>query len=248
MALDGEGKYDWDDAAARGRYVGMAASYAPLGAVISGEATMRSSLDGILDGIEKDARLTKSESPHLAEFGECAAFLLSDLSDFGDNYLQDSLTGIMKDNAEALLNRKWNSLKGGVGAAVAAAGFVAWAIPPLDIPAYFLFLGGWIPYCAIKGQAKRGRRAKDHREEVFSSLYLRADILDRDIGRCFVMDDFLGCRERFEKTYQALDSEERADVGAGLHRMLSAGALDMGEAELDRYLSSLTVSEVAPDA
>ena len=154
----------------------------------------------------------------------------------------------MKDNAEALLNRKWNSLKGGVGAAVAAAGFVAWAIPPLDIPAYFLFLGGWIPYCAIKGQAKRGRRAKDHREEVFSSLYLRADILDRDIGRCFIMDDFLGCRERFGKTYESLAPEERADVEGTLRGMLSAGALEMGEAELDSYLGGLADKGAARDA
>ena len=30
--------------------------------------------------------------------------------------------------------------------------------------------------------------------------------------------------------------------------MLSAGALDMGEVELDSYLSSLLENEVAPDA
>ncbi len=241
MALDDDAGYEGDEGEQKARYAGMAETYRPLERVISGEATMRGTLDALLDGIEADAKLTKSDSPRLTQFGECASFLLSDLG-------RDYLAGSYKRDAEALLNRKWNALKVGASAVTAAVGLILWAIPPLDIPAYALYLAGWVPFSALRRQAQRGKRAKDCREEVFSVLYLQADILDRSIGRAFVMEDFHSARDRFEKTYQALAPDERAYVGAGLRRMLSAGALDMGEAELDSYLGSLTEEGVAPDA
>ena len=100
----------------------------------------------------------------------------------------------------------------------------------------------------IIGIGKQLDRLVERRKKVLQPLYGMAQSLDADIAHAFLYDDFEQNRERFGPTYRSLSGEERAGVDRELHQMLAAGALDMGEAELDRYLSGLREEEVAPDA
>ncbi len=107
------------------------------------------------------------------------------------------------------------------------------------------------PFCGflapIVGTAKRWERLRERRKEALQPLYGVAESLDADISRCFILDDFHSRRDRFGLTYRSLSGDERAEVKQELCRRLEAGALDMGEHELDSYLAGLAGKEETHD-
>ncbi len=141
-------------------------------------------------------------------------------------------------NMSAEYIRRYRSTISNIDAAFvygASAGYLLF-IPPFQLVEAFLFGLGTLGVALNAPAAYRGWKARNNAIEVFAPVCSAAVALDEDIGKAFLMDDFLGRKERFGETYQALAPEERAEVGAGLRRMLSAGALDIGEAELEEML------------
>ncbi len=76
-------------------------------------------------------------------------------------------------------------------------------------------------------------------DEIYAPAYELAQIFDQDIGKCFLYDYFEEQRERFEKTYIALDEEDKTLVDQTLYEQLEFGAVDMAEHELMTYLAEL---------
>lgn len=179
--------------------------------------------------------------------------LLSEKGDLGKTLVEfRELTGAIADcspevfdvkscNMSAEYIRSFRSTISNMNLALvygASAGYLLF-IPPFQLVEAFFFGLGTLSAALNAPAAYRGWKARNNAIEVFAPVCSAAVALDEDIGKAFLMDDFLGRKERFGETYLALAPEERADVEAELRRMLSAGALDMGEAELERYLAGL---------
>ena len=102
------------------------------------------------------------------------------------------------------------------------------------------------------GRIRKGNEESSEEKErcdrTLAPVYEAAWQLDSAIGRLFAADQFHEKRENFERTYRMLDEDGRSAVATEMKEQLCAGAVDMGEAELDRYLSGLRENEVAPDA
>lgn len=222
---------------ARDYYLSIAERYPPFEPVIAGD----DSLVHWIDRIAVDIGNTEEETPVRLEA------------------LCELYNGEVPPDEKIPHESLGKLMASGMGYIVAGVYLPAFAgiaaimfIPPplgelLGVPLLFS-----TPFCGflapIVGTAKRWERLGERRKEALQPLYGVVESLDADISRCFILEDFEGCRGRFELTYRSLTPGERAGVEQELCRRLEAGAIDMGEAELGKYLDSLTVSEVAPDA
>ncbi len=207
--------------------------------------TFEGSLDGIIGGLEAPNGMSDHfQVPHITEFKDYVAMVRDILGDTGTPL--DSPT-LCRD-AAALRGYEQAMTGAAINGTVAALNAACLLLPVVfPVSAFFVLLNGGFCAWNLK-KAKAGKTVKDSKEETFAQLYDAARSIDLDIGKCFLHEHFTWARSRFELTYRSLSGEERADADATLYNMLSAGALDMGEVELDRYLSDLLENEVAPDA
>ena len=188
--------------------------------------------------------------------------LLSGSGDLGKTLTEfTQLTGILAEcspeefdvkscNRDAYSIGRYHRAISDVTTAAMYTGVVSLSLlaPPFVVLEAWLFGVGALALATSAPVAYRGWKAMRNAIEVFAPVCSAAVALDDDIGKAFLMDDFLGKKERFGETYRKLAPEERKGIDAELYRMLSGGALDMGEAELDSYLGSLLENEVALDA
>ncbi len=125
-------------------------------------------------------------------------------------------------------------------AAVIGAAFLA--VPPFVLLEPILLGLGAVGYLRSGKNVRYYNETFNAKETIFNPVRFAASACDLDIGRCFLYGDFMeeGHRhDRFEKTYAGLEPEERSEVRGALREMLAAGALDMGEAQLDSYFAGL---------
>ncbi len=220
-----------------------------LAEALAGTTSLAGTLDSLVEGLrERTGWSSPLESGPWQRFEEYFT-LVSELSRTGadDNEIYRGLheSYVQADNIAS----KRSFLKGsGQSAGVMLAGGLIAAIPPLWIVGTAFCALGALGYAFSGIATLASADLGAHPRHALGELYSRAEALDADIGRAFLYDDVEQNRERFGQTYRALAEEERALVGQDLHRMLAAGALDMGGAELKRYLSSLGENEVTSDA
>ena len=136
----------------------------------------------------------------------------------------------------------WGEFNGfAYAASISAVGVAAvlLMVPPFTLAEPLVALvGGW----GIKSfhkKVKLYQDTKSRRDEIFLPVRKAADSLDQDIGRCFIFEHIRHNRKRFETTYRGLTGKESETIDKQLFEMLDAGALDMGQLELERYLYSI---------
>lgn len=126
---------------------------------------------------------------------------------------------------------------------VGAIGAIGLIIPPLAALEAAVLLsggavGGFFGWCT-KGYGEARKKA----DEIFAPAYAAADAVDADIKRCFPTGRALeACRplsDIEERAYRMMDADGRKEADEELRRKLAAGALDMGEVDLERYLKGL---------
>lgn len=92
----------------------------------------------------------------------------------------------------------------------------------------------------LRGLGRQMDCLVEKRKKGLQPLYGVVESLGTDISRCFILDDFRGCRDRFELTYRSLSGEEREEVDGELHSYLAAGGIPgMDEQQLRGYLTGV---------
>lgn len=207
--------------------------------------TFEGSLEGILGRLEASHGASDYfQIPEIPEFKEYVAMVEDILGDTGTPL---DGPGLFRD-AAALRCYEHSKAGAAINGTVAALNAACLLFPATwPVSALFVLSNGGLCAGNLK-RAKAGKAVKDNKEQVFAPLYDAARSLDIDIGKAFLYEHFTGARSRFELTCRSLSEAERPGVTDELHRMLSAGALDMGEVELDSYLGGLTMKEATPDA
>ncbi len=254
-----------DEPYTREFYLGRAEQYPLLAEVISGERTFAGRLDGIIDDIWLDSSRNMEmyvlfmgymidETP-LEEFSGYLDTLVALSAMEGSK--NSTYAGAMRDYWELVAGKGgresilWmNGIIYGGGTAAAAALFLLIPGGALVEGALMLLGGAGFVQGIRKGFGGLGRQLEKRDEcvKTLSPVYEAARQLDSRIGTLFAADRFHEDRNLFERSYRMLDEEGRGAVASELREQLVMGAVDMGEAELDRYLGSLAVDEVAPDA
>ena len=214
-------------------YLGKVGEFPLMQDIVSGETTLGSSLDELLDRMEQESKFFKKNDLILEEFKSYLDLMTELNNGMGLNRFEE--------NAAAIANYKRTLLVLGGSGLAAIGGLVLLAFPPFNALEYVLYYGG------VFGSFKSIRtasRAKKDRKKAFGQLYSIADANDDRIGQLFVMEHFTTAPKRFEQTYLALDQEERAQVDTQLYAMLGVGGIKgMDEHQLDDYLSRLQRQE-----
>ncbi len=201
--------------------------------------TFEGSLEGILERLEEQSVSNYFKGADIREFHDYVTLVQELLKDTGT---QLDASPLYKD-AIALGTYGRYQARAAINGTVAALNGLTLLFPVIfPVSIFFMALNGYVCVENLR-KAKAGKVIKDSKEEAFAPLYDAARSLDLDIGKCFLHEHFTWARSRFELTYRSLSGEERAEVKQELCRRLEAGALDMGEAELDRYLDGLRQQE-----
>ncbi len=124
------------------------------------------------------------------------------------------------------------------GYAAAMALIIAFPVAGVLLPALVALVAGGAIGGGI-GSRRQRKRIEESRRPFLEALYGAADAVDNDIGFYFALEHFHCARERFEASYRAISPERQSSVQEMLAEQLCAGAIDMGEAELGRYLAGL---------
>ena len=212
-------------------YSGKAHELPLLGKVIVGEETLAGHLDSIVDKKNVDGEDLRECLETLCALG-CADIAAPDAFPY-----RTSLTAQMKTLGLYMVRTQ-----GSAALAYGVASLFFPVIPAVGAVVGFLGICGgmvWGMFSLDKDDEKALGQLRQQRREILEPAYHLAASLDADICRAFLYDDFGQTRSRFELTYRSFSGEERQEVEQELHRMLAAGALDMGEAELDSYLAAL---------
>ena len=219
-------------------YLAMAEEHPFLKEAVESSASFRARLDDLVIGLlSGSGNLSKT----LTEFTQLTG-ILAECS-------PEEFDAKSCDRDAYSIGRYHRAIRDVTTAAMySSIGALSLLAPPFVVLEAWLFGVGALALATSAPVAYRGWKASRNAIEVFAPVCSAAVALDDDIGKAFLIEDFLGEKERFGETYRALAVEERTAVETEFHRMLSAGALDMGEAELDSYLGSLLENEVAPDA
>ena len=198
---------------------------------VEGTGTVRNCLEQLVCSIDSCAGLGIASVSELADGLSDTISLLTSLS--GADI--PSTGGRASDAADGPF------ALGVVSGYVAALGLIfAAPVAGVLLPAFGALIAGGLIGGGI-GKKRQKKRIEESRKPFLDALYGAADTVDSDIGFYFSMEHFHCARERFEASYRAMAPYRRSSVEEMLGEQLLAGVIDMGEAELRRYLAGILV-------
>ncbi len=235
-------------------YEAMAKEHPILEQVIAGETTLKECLDEILAEMDKttsiraaiDITLGRSEvRNHFPGYLNLITGLVWDQLD--QEIKSESLFAVEK-YASWVGGDTYKKILRGAGGGLTTAGGLGIAAIILGITSLPLLIAFTLGAsgCAFTTSAGAAlsdfltQKVKKKCYNVLGPIYNAAEVLDTDIGCCFILEHFNSARPRFEQTYIALGQEEQAQFDTQLYGMLGAGGMKgMDEIQLNDYLSGL---------
>ncbi len=229
----------------------LAYTYPLLNEVIEGKATLSGRCDGLLTDYELLYHRDKKLPRHYAELLDELTGGLTDLAGImaamggtGVDYSAEDMVDFFR-RREKEINEKVAAL-GGAGGSLLGLGIVIGGalFPPLAPFALWGVLnmvgGSALQISSIFMRTLRPTNEEDKNyHSLFERLCLESSRADTRIRRAYALEHFVIAPDAFRETYAAMEQVERGYIAHKLGQLLRAGALDMGEAELDRYLAGL---------